>query len=380
MMKTVLAVFGALALAALSASATGIHLDDWQWRSPTPQGNDLRFVDRLNGGYFAAGEFSAMVRSGDGTNWFRMETETFPERTDIRGGAYGNGIYVCVGDFNNAGPQSFLATSTNGFDWELPQRIQAYGNSAVTFGNGKFLALVGEERGIHSVDGLTWTAVGLPDVMQLKFLNGRFCAFGQSFSTSSNAVNWEVHTANLPGPYPLEDLAYGNGVWVGTGGGPQGSDYMIVRSTDGTNWTTYVPEPFNPNAVLFVSYGGGLRQFAVCGAGLPFLCEFGFRADSLHVAGRADVDTRRDGVSGAANGHMLGWEPIHSGGRLRRDRAIDRWARVDGIEQRELPKFSEREFREQRIHRRGKRRDNHALARWRGVGASDVAGDRVQRA
>src|SRR5438876_6016446 len=55
-------------IAVLTVPAAG-QLDTWQWRNPLPQGNDLTAVAFGNGLFVGVGEVGASVTSSDGVIW-----------------------------------------------------------------------------------------------------------------------------------------------------------------------------------------------------------------------------------------------------------------------------------------------------------------------
>ncbi len=44
-------------------------LDNWYWRNPLPQGNDLGRIIYANGIFVAVGACGIILTSTDGTNW-----------------------------------------------------------------------------------------------------------------------------------------------------------------------------------------------------------------------------------------------------------------------------------------------------------------------
>jgi len=164
----------------LTAIAQPAALDYWQWRSPNPQGNDLAVVSQLNGRFFAAGEWGAMVSSTDGTNWIMVNGPPPTNQVSITGLAYGNGVYVAAMTHYFAGGQARV--SANGLDW----RTVTTGGSALTslaFGNGLFIATVNNDVIYRSSNGTNWTAGTLPQpANKVIFSNGRFWAAGGAFN------------------------------------------------------------------------------------------------------------------------------------------------------------------------------------------------------
>src|ERR1051325_4207560 len=98
-----------LFLVVVVLNAQGSILDQWHWRNPLPQGNQLNNVVFVNGNYISIGELGTILTSTDGTNWVRRESGT----TDtLRDCAYGAGRYVVVGDFGTVLSSTDLVTWT----------------------------------------------------------------------------------------------------------------------------------------------------------------------------------------------------------------------------------------------------------------------------
>jgi hypothetical protein len=87
---------------------------------------------------------------------------TWTQRTsgtgnDLIGVAYGNGLFVAVGD------DGTILTSPDGVSWT--QRTSGTGNllEGVTYGNGLFVAVGKDGTILTSPDGVSWTAADLAD-------------------------------------------------------------------------------------------------------------------------------------------------------------------------------------------------------------------------
>jgi hypothetical protein len=50
----------------MACAAKGDALDEWHWRSPLPQGNDLRAIVYADGVFVAVGDALTILRSADG--------------------------------------------------------------------------------------------------------------------------------------------------------------------------------------------------------------------------------------------------------------------------------------------------------------------------
>jgi len=182
------------------------RFDEWRWVQPRPQGNDLHEV------------------------------------------AFGNGRFVAVGDFGT------LLISTNGIDWSSTN-LNNLNLIGVSFGNGTFVALTRDGPVYRSTDGLTWAQAHLaPFVRGVKFVNDRFVIYGSRVLSSANGATWIDH-----GTPPREGvgLAAGNGRYLM----PASSTYGgILVSTNLSDWAVI---PLDGYYTFYgVAYGNGVFVFS----------------------------------------------------------------------------------------------------------------------
>jgi len=171
---------------------------------------------------------------------------------------YGNGKYVAVGE------NGYVANYTESI-WStpvqvLPPSVNSISWNAVTYGNEKFVAV--GERGYFttSEDGITWstpsvttstTALETPNLYGITYANNKFVAVGAHnyIVTSTDGITWEACTSSS------------NLQWVGITYGD--GKFVIVEkfgvastSTNGTTWTS--PTQVISNQTLSsVTYGNG---------------------------------------------------------------------------------------------------------------------------
>jgi hypothetical protein len=188
----------------------------------------LRGVAHGANGFVAAGDTGytleymypgVVFTSAGGTNWVEQPASTSENRLDAC--AYGNGLYVLVGDAGG------IVVSSNLVDWT---EVTAHHRSAIT--------------AITCSTNLC-IASGLP-------LFREYSSF-PDFTTlvSSNGANWSVASTTLPA---MADLASGGGRFVGVSG------TSLYTTTDGYNWQT--EGPFS-NTLYGVCYANG--RFVVVG-------------------------------------------------------------------------------------------------------------------
>jgi hypothetical protein len=154
--------------------------------------------------------------------------------------AFGNGLYVAVGD------NSMIASSPDATTWTI--RRQANSNAIlnkVAFADGRFIAVgqgtsttvLGGALILTSLDGITWTQATVNLNAQLFSIvhNGTiWLASGLSsppaYATSTDGVTWTVRGVTTGDG--LTRVAYGNGRFVGIN-----DQNRVNTSTDGVTWT-----------------------------------------------------------------------------------------------------------------------------------------------
>ena len=128
--------------------------------------------------------------------------------TNINAITYGNGKFVAVGGATFP-PSSKGAYSSDGVTWV------AISDNAITYGNGKFVAVGGSGKGAYSSDGVTWVAIS---------------------DTKINGV-------------PINAITYSNGIFVAVGSFGRG-----VYSTDGVTWLA-IDDMTTLSSISAITYG-----------------------------------------------------------------------------------------------------------------------------
>jgi hypothetical protein len=268
----------------------------------TPEGSSWYFLGFLSGGpikaatfgngkYFAAGKDGLSALSSDGLFWGQPNAGVNPSEP-LESVAFGNGKFVAVGsrmvratsadltawslkldwDVINAtlygvaaGNGVFVASgqgsffSQDGISWNLT----TISGSALTFGNGEFLAGASPRYNAISTDGNNWsihkTQVG-PDATSATFGNGQFLSVaGNLILSSVDGVSWSTRYT-LPSGY-FKGVTFGAGTFVAVGNNGQ-NQALILKSTDSLNWVNVSPAV---KAILnSATYGDGL--FVAVGA------------------------------------------------------------------------------------------------------------------
>ncbi|MBI5100744.1 MAG: hypothetical protein HZB33_02745 [Nitrospirae bacterium] len=209
-------------------------LDDWHWRSPLPQGNDLNDVKYGNGTFVTVGLPGTVMTSPDGISWTVRASGT---ARSLNGVAFGNNGFVLVGESGT------ILTSPDGISWTVRASGTAASLYGVTFGGDIFVAVGDNGTILTSPDGVAWTerVSGTSTRLQnVIFGNNTYVSagIGADMFISSDAVTWRtVPTGTAQFIVPR---AYGNGVFVATFlyHCTFGCLTGIMISSDGETWTS----------------------------------------------------------------------------------------------------------------------------------------------
>lgn len=161
----------------------------------------------------------------------------------LQGVAFGNGVFVAVGD------NSLVARSSDGAAWTTGS-AGAYGNlKRVRFLNGQFLAVGSSDKLIVSTDGVSWTPVTLPQAnfWDVAWGNGAYVLAGASTFVSSDGVNWTASHPTLREDLifhesyetALDAVVFANGKFLATPTGLKLHGLLSRQSlfsTNGSDW------------------------------------------------------------------------------------------------------------------------------------------------
>jgi hypothetical protein len=126
---------------------------------------------------------------------------------------------------------------------------------AVSYGDGKFVAVGYAGTAIVSEDGTNWVArqtsiIGEERLSSIAHGNGRFVAVApHSIVTSTDTTNW--FRVSPPTGSVLGTVTFGNGLFVAAG-----DNATILTSTNGTNWVKR-HEQTGLNGSAALAYGHG---------------------------------------------------------------------------------------------------------------------------
>ena len=243
-------------------------LDTWYWRNPLPQGEHIYSFAYGNGIFVAVGESGTMMTSPDGINWAVRHTALSLDNSRFTCIAYGNGVFLAVGGGK-------VGTSTDGISWITTD--DSYMLRYIDHVNGRFIALSGSTIAT-SDNGLNWVYTNLGTTDQLAAVaygNGIYTVVGGNSAgtsgtilTSTDGISW---TPRLPDTTAqLTDVAFGNGTFIAVGnplgfyGSGQGNASVVLRSRDGISWAKSLESTavFYPGFNSIIYTNGG---FYICG-------------------------------------------------------------------------------------------------------------------
>ena len=215
-----------------ASSANGV---DW-----TTGKRDAHYSTYLRGIGFGASQFLALggdpgsvgvskpfvMTTSDGITW--SDSKPIEGKNILRRVAYGNGIFVGVGD------RGRRSSSKDGLTWQDTPNVKAIDTLIdVAFGAGVFVGVGLNGLRMTTSDGLTWSHREVGEegehINSILWAGDRFVGVGLGGSYSSpDGMTWkrqENHNAPL-------FAAWGNGVFVGTQWKGR-----LLHSSDAVNWT-----------------------------------------------------------------------------------------------------------------------------------------------
>jgi hypothetical protein len=185
--------------------------------------------------FIAIGSLGKVAHSSDGENW-TIATMGIA----VRSIAYGNGMFVAVGNgINISGSSNNVGKAAYSYDGENWTDVTIginYFTKNIVFGNGRFIAVDIDGKVAYSSDGENWTITTAYARNAISFGNGKFVTVGTNrVAYSSDGVNWTEITVNGS----FDGVTYGNGKFVAVGrSDTTGTSGKMAYSSDGENWTT----------------------------------------------------------------------------------------------------------------------------------------------
>ncbi len=272
---------------------------NWEWTTPTPQGNSLTLVSFANGTFFASGPRGTLLRSANGMAW---TVQRVGGSSAIGPVVFGQGLYLALtqfggvltspdgitwtaretgltdgrtlsriafggGRFVAAGSQGAVATSTDGLAWTIADLPVTDPSASVAFGNNRWLVVTSRGRVFSSADGTTWAPhADLPEAsMHLAYGAGIFVAIGLNASaiyTSADGVAWARRASNVSQAAAILDLHYADGGFIASVGSSTGR-YLV--STDGLAWREVASTTTLNTGTFTITRRNGLYVMAAAG-------------------------------------------------------------------------------------------------------------------
>jgi hypothetical protein len=237
------------------------------WTQGTLFGYNVYCAQMIYGERFMAADTfnaqpDAIYTSTDG---FTYTLEDTPSQVDVIANvmpyrmAYGNGVIVATtidGDI--------ALISEDGIRWETVLDVSGSGTgqvwSDITYADDKFIMVKFTGEVFASYDGKSWffissIAVSGPNI--IAYGNGAIVLMPQGtndnkYVSYDGGLSWNNIT--MPEAFLPQGIGYGNGTFMVTTANVS-PDYLIYKSTDGTNWT---PSFLNDSQAWGnIAYGGG---------------------------------------------------------------------------------------------------------------------------
>lgn len=204
---------------------------------------ELRGVAYGGGLFVAVGKNGVMLASSDGATWIVVASGT---TSHLWGVGHGGGQFVAVGSGGR------IQTSPNGITWTARTSGTTNVLWSVAYGGGQFVVMGANGTILTSWDGITWTPriSSITDGLNVGYGGGQFVAVGTSgvILVSPDGVTWTAKPSGTENY--LGGVAYGGGQFVAVGVGG-----LILLSPDGTHWAERTSGTFNE--LDSVAYGGG---------------------------------------------------------------------------------------------------------------------------
>jgi len=210
-----------------------------------------------DGLFVAVGASGGVLTSPDGATWTARKSAAGNNWTAV---TYGNGMFVAL---SNNGTGNRIMTSPDGINWTLRNSPADNYWRSVTYGNGLFVAVsdkvVSGSNVMTSLDGVTWTTRVSPNInvdwLSVCFGNGLFVAVAalgtgnNSVMTSPDGITWTLRTSVANTWYAV---CYGNELFVAV------AYDSVMTSPDGITWTARVAPAGGSKFWNAVAYGNGM--------------------------------------------------------------------------------------------------------------------------
>jgi hypothetical protein len=239
----------------VATRSNGVHYsnDGITWNATNPVGfvgGKIVFGNGLFVNVSNSGGSGQVFTSPDGFIWTSRTAASNDTWSAI---TYGNGLFVAVASSYTAG--GGIMTSPDGITWTLRVGVGGGGFTGVTYGAGTYVATKTGSPGtmVISYDGFTWSdqTTGISS-LTVFYANGIFTT-GKHYSTDGST--WIA--ASSPN-FPVK-ITYGNGYFMAV----TDTEIKYLYSVDGINWIADTP----PNTSNFKGVAFGENTFVSVGSG-----------------------------------------------------------------------------------------------------------------
>lgn len=189
-----------------------------------------------------------LMWSRDAKTWQKGAAIETKGLTHFRGGAFGNNLFVLVGNAGGQGGKSWAITTRDG-DTIVSERDDLPGHGTIVFGAGRFLMLTSHSKAdlIASKDGAQWEPVRFPEGSKFQWLVRGPAEFlvgdGKQAYRSADGVEWRKFDLATRG-----DVKWSDGTRFITSSWPG----KMAYSSDGKSWKDAPPLTANGiNRVVF---------------------------------------------------------------------------------------------------------------------------------
>jgi hypothetical protein len=233
----------------------GVHYsnDGITWNATNPVGfvgGKIVFGNGLFVNVSNSGGSGRVFTSTDGFIWTSRTAASNDTWSAI---TYGNGLFVAVASSYTVG--GGIMTSPDGITWTLRVGVGGGGFTGVTYGAGTYVATKTGSPGtmVISYDGFSWSdqTTGISS-LTVFYANGIFTT-GKHYSTDGST--WIA--ASSPN-FPVK-ITYGNGYFMAV----TDTEIKYLYSVNGINWTADTP----PNTSNFKGVAFGENTFVSVGSG-----------------------------------------------------------------------------------------------------------------
>lgn len=226
---------------------------NWQLQSGLTNTSVINRVECRNSNYFLVGKNGTLITSGDGITFTKV---TLPETKyvyEYKGIAYGNGLYILVGD---DGSNGVILTSKDAITWEMKYidgeqndySIKGKKFVDIEFWNGKFYISNGENIIYTTTDGTAlttnnYTGTTIKDIF---VGDGYLVAYSNTeLYHTKDGIFWALSTLTNK-KYGSYAGSYGNGYYM-----VSVNDSKIATSTNLVDWNVSEALPFPTYNIIY---------------------------------------------------------------------------------------------------------------------------------